>query len=97
MSGPRFLHLREALPSVALELTPLALVERLAAMTPPPRKNQILYRGVLAPRSAWRKQVVPAPRPRGNPTDRRRMLYLPTEPSQPQPHPRCANEFAPSS
>ena len=44
-------------------MTPLELVERLAAMIPPPRKNQILYHGVLAPRSAWRKQVVPGPRP----------------------------------
>ena len=37
---------------------PLELLERLAALTPRPRINQILYHGVLAPRAAWRALVV---------------------------------------
>ena len=37
---------------------PLELLERLAALTPRPRINLILYHGVLAPRAAWRALVV---------------------------------------
>jgi hypothetical protein len=37
---------------------PVALLERLAALTPRPRINLILYHGVLAPRAAWRSRVV---------------------------------------
>ena len=37
---------------------PVELLERLAVLTPRPRINVILYRGVLAPRAAWRSQVV---------------------------------------
>jgi hypothetical protein len=40
---------------------PVELLERLAVLTPKPRVNLILYHGVLAPRSAWRARVVPAP------------------------------------
>jgi hypothetical protein len=39
---------------IPLVLSPQELVERLAAIVPPPRKNQILYHGVLAAHSAWR-------------------------------------------
>ncbi len=37
---------------------PVELLERLAALTPRPRINLILYYGVLAPRAAWRSLVV---------------------------------------
>jgi hypothetical protein len=37
-------------------------MERLAALVPPPGKNQVLYYGVLASRAAWRQQIVPQPR-----------------------------------
>jgi len=37
---------------------PVELLERLAALTPRPRINLILYHGVLAPRAAWRSLVV---------------------------------------
>ena len=37
-------------------------MERLAALIPPPHKNQVIYHGVLAPRSAWRAEIVPQPR-----------------------------------
>jgi hypothetical protein len=37
-------------------------MERLAALVPPPRKNQVLYHGVLASRAAWREEIVPQPK-----------------------------------
>ena len=37
------------------------LAEKLAALVPPARKNGISYHGVLAPRHAWRRRVVPKP------------------------------------
>ena len=39
------------------------LVERLVALVPPPRANQVIYRGVLAANAAWRPEVVPSPLP----------------------------------
>ncbi len=42
-----------------LVFDPTELLERLAAITPRPRINLILYYGVLGARSAWRAQVVP--------------------------------------
>ena len=41
-----------------LVFDPVELLERLAALTPRPRINLILYHGVLAPRAAWRRAVV---------------------------------------
>jgi len=52
--------------TTAIELSPSELVERLSAIIPPPRANTIIYRGVLAGNSAWRKEVIPKP-----PADRR--------------------------
>jgi len=57
-----------------LRFDPIDLLERLAALTPRPRINLILYHGLLAPRAAWqplvvgepvgaRDQTVPDPRP----------------------------------
>ena len=43
-----------------LVFDPVELLERLAALTPRPRINLILYHGVLAPRAAWRRAVVPS-------------------------------------
>jgi hypothetical protein len=37
---------------------PLELLEKLAALTPRPRINLVLYHGVLAPHSGWRARVV---------------------------------------
>ena len=36
----------------AIQLSRLELMERLAALVLSPRKNQVLYHGVLAPRAA---------------------------------------------
>jgi len=37
---------------------PLTLIERLAALTPRPRINVVLYHGILAPRAKWRAAAV---------------------------------------
>jgi hypothetical protein len=38
---------------------PLELVEKLAALVPPPRFNLVRYNGILAPSAAWRPLVIP--------------------------------------
>lgn len=40
---------------------PLAFIERLAALVPPPRMHQLTYHRVLAPGAIWRGDSVPAP------------------------------------
>ncbi len=42
-----------------LVLSPLELIEKLAALVPPPRLNLVLYHGVLAPNAANRDRIVP--------------------------------------
>jgi hypothetical protein len=46
-------------PSIAL--APVALIARLAALVPPPRRHMVLYCGVLSSHAASRKEVVPTP------------------------------------
>ena len=46
---------------------PLAFLERLAALVPPPRMHQLTYHGVLAPGASWRGAIVPAPPSRRGP------------------------------
>jgi hypothetical protein len=41
-----------------LIFAPIELIEKLAALTPRPRINLILYHGVLAPPARWRARVV---------------------------------------
>jgi hypothetical protein len=41
-----------------LRFAPLTLLERLAALTPRPRINMLIYHGILAPRAAWRAAAV---------------------------------------
>ncbi len=41
---------------------PLELVEKLAAIVPPPRIHMVRYHGVLAPRAGCRREVVGAPK-----------------------------------
>jgi hypothetical protein len=45
----------------AVELAPLALIARLAALVPPPRRHLTGYLGVLSSHSSHRSQCVPAP------------------------------------
>jgi len=37
---------------------PLELVEKLAALVPPPRFNLVRYSGIFAPAACWRSQIV---------------------------------------
>ena len=41
-----------------VSFTPTAFLERLAVLVPRPHVNLLLYHGVLAPRAAWRAEVV---------------------------------------
>jgi hypothetical protein len=45
----------------SVQLPPLALIARLAALVPPPRRHTVLYCGVLSSHAASRKEVVPSP------------------------------------
>jgi len=42
-------------------LSPLELIEKLAALVPPPRVNLVRYHGVFAPRAKDRARIVPGP------------------------------------
>lgn len=44
-----------------LAFDPVEFLGRLAVLVPRPRINLLLYHGVLAPRAAWRPEVVPRP------------------------------------
>ena len=45
--------------TTSLRLSRLEVMERLASLVPPPRAHQVLYHGLFAPRSKWRKAVLP--------------------------------------
>ena len=45
----------------AVELEPLALIARMAALVPPPKRHLTRYFGVLSSHAAARSAVVPAP------------------------------------
>jgi len=61
--------------TAAIEVSPLELTERLAALVPPARANQVLYKGGLAGNAAWRKEVVPK-RPSSTEAEREARLAL---------------------
>ena len=46
---------------VGVEMSPLALIARLAALIPPPRRHTVVYCGVLSSHASSRKEVVPTP------------------------------------
>jgi hypothetical protein len=46
-----------------LALAPTAFLARLAVLVPRPHVNLVLYDGVLAPRAAWRREIVPRAAP----------------------------------
>jgi hypothetical protein len=50
-------------------MSAMEFMARLAALIAPPRYPLVRYAGVLGPRSAWRKDVVPRPRERPPPCD----------------------------
>jgi hypothetical protein len=47
--------------TASVQLPPLALLARLAALVPPPKRHLVRYFGVLSFQAASRSQVVPAP------------------------------------
>jgi hypothetical protein len=47
--------------TTSVELEPLALIARLAALVPPPNRHLVRYFGVLSSHAASRSEVVPAP------------------------------------
>ena len=71
-------------------LEPLELVEKLAALVPPPRFHLVRYHGVLAPAATWRSQIVPA-LPHDDSGDSDCSHPPATEESVPQPLPRRHN------
>jgi hypothetical protein len=50
-------------------LAPEELLEKLAALVPPPRLNLVRYHGVLAPNATDRVLIVPGPKPTDEETD----------------------------
>ena len=40
-------------------LSRMEIMERLVALIPPPRANQVLYHGIFAPRSKYRRKLLP--------------------------------------
>jgi hypothetical protein len=47
--------------TAALQLSRSELLQRILALIPPPRKNDIIYHGVFAPNQGWRSRVIPEP------------------------------------
>jgi hypothetical protein len=45
----------------SIDLEPLALIARLAAIIPPPRRHVVRYSGVISSHSSLRSQIVPVP------------------------------------
>ena len=43
----------------SLRLSAMEVMERLASLVPPPRAHQVIYHGLFAARSRWRKHVMP--------------------------------------
>jgi hypothetical protein len=58
----------------SVQLAPLALIARLAALIPPPRRHTVLYCGVLSSHAASRKDVV--------------LVAAPTDAGQDKPKPK---------
>ena len=64
-------------------MTPVELLARLAALVPPPRHPLVRFHGAFAPRSSWRRDVVPKP-----PIERAPAHHTPSpKPSPPQAPP----------
>jgi hypothetical protein len=51
--------------TAGIKLSPLELLEKLAALVPVPRSHLVRYAGCLAPHSTLRAQVLPTPRQQG--------------------------------
>ncbi len=45
----------------SIDLAPQALLSRMAALVPPPKRHVTVYAGVLASNSPWRRLIIPKP------------------------------------
>ena len=84
----------------AIVFEPLELVEKLAALVPPPRFHMVRYHGVLAPRARNRSRITPGAESGGGPA---RTHVPPADPAaplpssgQPRPQPAARPQQAPS-
>jgi len=68
-------------------MTPVELLARLAALVPPPRHPLVRFHGVFAPRSAWRRDVVPKPREATHEHPKKSIAEPETEPENPRKRP----------
>ncbi len=68
-------------------MTPLDLLARLAALIPPPRHPLVRFHGAFAPRSSWRRNVVPQPR---NPTAKPSHEHIASPPKRSKTKSSCA-------
>ena len=83
-------------------LTPLELLARLAALVPPPRHPLVRFHGAFAPRSSWRRDVVPkppapVPKKKHDHTPKPPAPQQPPKPSAPPTPHRRASRAAPST
>jgi Putative transposase len=51
--------------TTGIKLSPMELLEKLAALVPLPRQHQVRYGGCLAPHSHLRAAIIPTPRQQG--------------------------------
>ena len=63
--------------TIAVEFSAMEFVEKLAAILPPPRRNQVIYRGVLAGNSKWRREIVPRPIPKPEEKPSKKLTPMP--------------------
>ena len=59
--GNYVLHLKTPWSNgtTSLLFSKLEIMEKLAALVPPPHANQVIYHGLFAPRCKWREKLLP--------------------------------------
>ncbi|MBM3987920.1 MAG: hypothetical protein FJ294_08185 [Planctomycetes bacterium] len=89
-------HCRDGTSAVSLE--PLTFIERLPALSPPPRAHPLTHHGVLAPTSAWRTLILPTrvPHPPHLPAPRSLPTPPPARARRAQHGPSSRDAFLPS-
>ncbi len=78
--------------SVSLMLTPLELLDRLAALIPPPRRHRHRYFGVLAPNAPLRAAVTALAGPRAETPAAQTPATVAPSPPSPSAPPEPAEE-----
>lgn len=75
-----------------IALAPQALLSRMAALVPPPRRNVTVYAGVLSSHSKWRRWMVPGPLGPAGPE-----AEAPADPGREEPGPDTSQEKKPKA